>query len=69
MKNMPNRKKSIARQVRLKQYGWGPEHALAFEKIKEAISQSARLGYPRDDRIRSLMSMSITHQAWPRRFR
>ena len=51
MKNMPNRRKSIARQVRLKQYGWGPEHALAFEKIKAAISPSAGLGYPRDDRI------------------
>jgi len=56
MKNMPNRKKSIARQVRLKQYGWGPEHALAFEKIKAAISQSARLGYPREDRIQCMFT-------------
>ena len=56
MKNMPNRRKSIARQVRLKQYGWGPEHALAFEKIKAAISQSARLGYPRDDRIQCMFT-------------
>ena len=56
MKNMPNRKKSIARQVRLKKYGWSPEHALAFEKIKAAISRSARLGYPRDDRIQCMFT-------------
>jgi hypothetical protein len=56
MKHMPNRKKSIARQVRLKKYGWSPEHALAFEKIKAALSQSARLGYPRDDRIQCMFT-------------
>src|SRR5690349_12983244 len=56
MKNMPNRKKSIARQLRLTQYGWGSEHVLAFEKIKAAISQSARLGYPREDRIQCMFT-------------
>ncbi|MEN9524367.1 MAG: RNase H-like domain found in reverse transcriptase [Candidatus Parcubacteria bacterium] len=34
----------------------GPEHALAFEKIKAVISQSARLGYPRDDRIQCMFT-------------
>jgi hypothetical protein len=56
MKNMPSRKKSVARQVKLKKFGWNPEHALAFEKLKAAIAQSARLGYPREDRIQCMFT-------------
>ena len=56
MKHMPSRKKSIARQVRLIKFGWSPKHALAFEKLKDAVAQSARLGYPREDRIQCMFT-------------
>jgi len=56
MKHMPSRKKSIARQVRLIKFGWSPKHALAFVKLKDAVAQSARLGYPREDRIQCMFT-------------
>jgi hypothetical protein len=56
MRNMPSRKKSVARQVLLKKYGWSPVHALAFEELKSAISKSARHGYPRQDRIQCMFT-------------
>ena len=33
MKNMPSRKNSLGRQVKLIKFGWTPEHALAFEEL------------------------------------
>jgi hypothetical protein len=48
---MPSRKKSVTGQVKLIKHGWTPEHAIAFEKLKITIMHSARLGYPREDRI------------------
>ena len=63
MKKMPSRKKSVARQVRLMKFGWGPEHALAFEKLKIAVAQSARLGYPREDRIQCVFTDANDYNA------
>ena len=56
MKDQPSRKKSVARQVKLSRYGWSPSHALAFEKLKNAIAQSVRLAYPRDDMIQCVFT-------------
>ncbi|XXQ36816.1 Integrase catalytic domain-containing protein [Plasmodiophora brassicae] len=56
MKDQPGRTKAIARRVRLCKYGWSPEHALAFEKLKMAVADTVQLAYPRKDRIQCLFS-------------
>ena len=54
MKDQPARTKTVARQVKLANFGWNAHHALAFEQLKQAIANHVRLVYPQKDMVQCL---------------
>src|SRR5690348_15788514 len=46
--------KTVARQVKLANFGWNAYHALAFEQLKQAIANHVRLVYPQKDMVQCL---------------